>query len=225
MNFEQAYEEWWGKECRGAVGGRLRKLEEGHGHAERTFLESVWYPAFGHFESLLPEYEVRDFKDGCRYVDFAYIRGAFHAAIEIDGFGPHWRDITKEQFADQWIRQNDLVIDGWKVLRFAYDDVCRRPRRCQQAVHQLLGRWLGEYDASRQLTLEEKEILRIALASTAKPLTPSMVASRLGTSSDYAIKLLKGLVRQGLMAQAGGTKRIRSYKLVREAAGMAALVS
>lgn len=225
MSFEHIYGVWLDSELGKAEGGRLRKLEEGPGHAERAFLEFVWHPAFGHFDCLLPEFEVRDFKDGCRYVDFAYIRGGFRLAIEIDGFGPHWKEITREQFADQWVRQNDLIIDGWKVLRFAYDDIVHRPRRCQQAIHQLLGRWLGEYEEAAQtsLSLEEKEILRIAIGAAAKPLTPSMVAKGLGIGNEYAIKLLKGLIKKGVLAPAGGSARIRAYRLVRDTAGIVAL--
>lgn len=31
---------------------------EGHNHAERLFLEKVWWPAFENFLHLYPEYEI-----------------------------------------------------------------------------------------------------------------------------------------------------------------------
>lgn len=213
MAFEEKHVAWMELVVSGADGGRLRRLQEGQGHGEKAFLQAVWFPAFGGFEGLHPEYEVRDFKDGSRFIDFAYIRGAFRAAIEIDGFGPHWKDITQEQFADQWMRQNDLIIDGWKVLRFAYVDVTQRPRRCQQVLHQLLGRWLGEYDAAPALTPEEKEIVRVALGSVC-PVTPRMVADRLDVCTKHAAKLLRGLVEKRILSPVGkGTQRVRRYRV------------
>jgi very-short-patch-repair endonuclease len=57
------------------------------------------------------------------FIDFAFIRGHVRLAIEIDGYGPHLQKITRSQFSDQWIRQNHLMLDGWKLLRFSFDDV------------------------------------------------------------------------------------------------------
>lgn len=43
-------------------GESLRRLQEGHTHAEQHMLRNVWWPAFGTFASLHPEYEVKDFR-------------------------------------------------------------------------------------------------------------------------------------------------------------------
>lgn len=56
-------------------GESQRRLQDGHGHAEKLFLEQVWWPAVGRFDFLHAEYPISDFKDGDRYLDFAYIRG------------------------------------------------------------------------------------------------------------------------------------------------------
>jgi very-short-patch-repair endonuclease len=48
--------------------------------------------------------------------------------------------LSRQQFSDQLIRQNHLIIDGWKVLRFSLDDVKERPRMCEQLVQQFMGR-------------------------------------------------------------------------------------
>ncbi|WP_436241973.1 DUF559 domain-containing protein [Paenibacillus sp. LjRoot56] len=55
-------------------------------------------------------------------------------AIEIDGYATHVSEISRTQFSDGLIRQNHLMIDGWKVLRFSYDDVKNRPRMCEQII-------------------------------------------------------------------------------------------
>jgi hypothetical protein len=212
ISFEAAYSAWMEEHIKANNGERLRRLKEGHGHAEKLFLENVWWPAFGHFHHLVPEYEVHDFKDGHRYLDFAYIRGGFRVCIEIDGYGPHWRDASRWQFADQLMRQNHLIIDGWKVLRFAYDDILEKPRRCQQIVQQLLGRWLGEGETGAELSAEEKEIVRLALRKN-EPLTPCDVGAQLGICNKYARKLLRLLVMKKILSPASGSNRIRSYRL------------
>ncbi|MBW7454937.1 hypothetical protein ACFOLF_28745 [Paenibacillus sepulcri] len=64
MAFLPVYRSWMEKHLNSRSGERERRLAEGHGHAEKLFLEKVWYPAFGEFENLHPEYEVADFRDG-----------------------------------------------------------------------------------------------------------------------------------------------------------------
>ncbi|WP_308861957.1 hypothetical protein [Paenibacillus radicis (ex Xue et al. 2023)] len=64
--FKKEYGLFIRKQAEGRSGEYLRRLQEGHGHAERSFLEHVWWPAIGNFDYLHPEYEVHDFKDGTR---------------------------------------------------------------------------------------------------------------------------------------------------------------
>ncbi|WP_282941404.1 DNA-binding response regulator [Paenibacillus sp. RC67] len=164
MSFHSAYQEMIKRHEQKRTGERLRRLNERHGHAERMFMEHVWWPAFRDFENLHPEYEVQDFRDGVRFLDFAYVRGPLRLAIEIDGFGPHYQKMSRTQFSDQWIRQNHLIIDGWKVLRFSYDDVNDRPRMCAQLLQQFMGIWVTrKIEKAGLLTIEEKEIIRMAV--------------------------------------------------------------
>lgn len=192
-------------------GEALRRLTEGHGHAERLFLERVWWPVYGHFRHLHPEYEVADFEGGHRYLDFAYIRGDLKLAIEIDGYGPHVAKQSRWQFARQLNRQNQLVIDGWAVLRFAYDEVQEQPRRCQQTLQQFMGRWFDEGDLG-DLTFLERAIVRLAQQSHGV-LTPQEVRRHLNTGRDMTYKLLRDLVSKNWLEPAGGNQRIRSYRL------------
>lgn len=214
MGFDEAYDQFIRHHLDLRRGERRRRLEEGHGHAEKMFLENVWWPAFGNFQHLHPEYEVSDFKDGFRYVDYAYIHRSFHACFEIDGYGPHWREVDRWQFADQLMRQNHLVIDDWKVIRFAYDDVKTKPRRCQQIVQQLIGRELAAATAEQEqdFSLAEREIIRLALMR-GSGITPGDVGSHLQISNKWARKLLADLVVKKVFSPDGGTQRIRSYRL------------
>lgn len=163
MGFEEEYQTFMNTHLQARSGERLRRLQEGHKHAEMLFLKQVWWPSFHHFQYLYPEYEVNDFKDGTRYLDFAYIRPGIRICLEIDGFGPHLKNISRWQFSDSLERQNQLVIDGWTVIRFSYDQVKEKPRRCQQIVQQVIGRWLGDELDLTTLSLLEKEVLRLAI--------------------------------------------------------------
>jgi hypothetical protein len=172
----------------------------------------VWWPAFGQFRDLHPEYEVFDFKDGHRYLDYAFIRPHLRLAIEIDGYGPHWRNQTRWQFSDQWQRQNHLIIDGWSVLRFTYDDICDKPRLCQQILQQFMGAMLGENNSVGEATFLEKEIVRLA-KRLCRPITPDDVCHHFNIENKYARRILLSLTEKNWMKPASGTIRIRSYEL------------
>jgi hypothetical protein len=212
VGFTDEYEKFVSRHHqRGTDEGR-RRLPEGHGHAERRFLETVWWPTFHHFDHLHPEYEVNDYKDGYRYIDFAYIQPYFQVAIEIDGLGTHWRNITKWQFSDHCQRQNHLVIDGWNVIRFTYDDVNERPRLCQQTIQQLMGRWLADASSVGKTTAYEREIIR-RVVRTGRPITPRNVCELIQVGPDCAQRLLHTLTQNLWLQPASGTVRIRSYEL------------
>ncbi|MNI67713.1 hypothetical protein D3C73_1233600 [compost metagenome] len=172
----------------------------------------MWWLAIGNFENLHPEYEVVDYKDGFRYLDFAYLRPGLQLAIEIDGYGPHMRHISRVQFSDQCRRQNDLVIDGWKVLRYSYDDVKENPRFCQQKLQQFMGRWLGQDERVVEVDWEEKEIIRLFLKSSC-PVTPTDLANHFGVTTKTARVWLHQMLTKKWIQPVGGSQRIRSYKL------------
>ncbi|MGG6314571.1 DNA-binding response regulator [Paenibacillus macerans] len=216
MGFQESYTQWMKGHLGDRQGERERRLREGHGHAEKLFAEKVWWPAFQHFRNLHPEYEVTDFKDGYRYLDFAYIRAGLVLAIEIDGYGPHLRNISRSQFADQWRRQNDLVLDGWKMLRFTYDDVHDSPRYCQQTLQQFMGRWLGEEGQAVQLDYHEKEVLRLFLR-TGGPITPGEICRHMGIENKTARKWFRQLAEKRWIEPASGSERVRSYLLTIDA--------
>jgi hypothetical protein len=156
---------------------------------------------------------VKDFRDGTRFLDFAFLRHSLKLAIEIDGYGPHASPISRTQFADQWIRQNHLIIDGWKILRFSYDDVKTRPRMCEQILQQFMGRFLGRDASSTDVTVSyvEKEVLRFAL-SLDRPLTPQDVCDALSVKNAKARQILKTMLVKNLIQIAGkGSQRIRKY--------------
>jgi hypothetical protein len=73
--------------------------------------------------------------DGCEpgpvelTVDFAYPE--LRVAIELDGLAKR----TSRQAVDRELaRQNAMVLDGWRVLRFTWSDVTERPGRVVDCV-------------------------------------------------------------------------------------------
>ncbi|WP_078596072.1 hypothetical protein [Evansella clarkii] len=212
MGFEEEYQTFMNIHLQARSGERLRRLQEGHKHAEMMFLKHVWWPSFHHFQYLCPEYEVNDFKEGTRYLDFAYIRPGIRICLEIDGFGPHLKNISRWQFSDSLERQNQLVIDGWTVIRFSYDQVKEKPRRCQQIVQQVIGRWLGDELHLTTLSFLEKEVLRLAIRK-GEAISPIEVEKYLKLSDKTVKKILSQLVDKKMLIPASGIVKIRSYQL------------
>ena len=212
MGFEEEYQTFMNAHLQVRKGERLRRLQEGHNVAEKLFLKQVWWPLFHQFSYLHPEFEVNDFKDGTRFLDFAYIRPAIRICFEIDGYGPHLKNISRWQFSDNLERQNQLVIDGWTVIRFSYDQIKEQPRRCQQIVQQVIGRWLGDELDQPSLSLVEKEVLRLSIRK-GEAIFPVDVQKYLKISDKTARKVLSQLVDKKKLIPATGNTRIRSYQV------------
>jgi hypothetical protein len=84
MSFDEAYSRFILHHLKHRKGEAKRRLKDGHGHAEKMFLELVWWPALGNFNQLHPEFEIQDFQNGFRYLDYAFIREPFRICFEID---------------------------------------------------------------------------------------------------------------------------------------------
>lgn len=172
--FEEYAKEWLHAQISTSRGERKRRLEDQR-HAESVFLQQVWWPAIGDFEHLHGEFEVSDFKDGRRFLDYAYLRAPYKICFEIDGFGPHCREADRVQFADGLMRQNHLILDDWIIIRFSYDSVKGKPRQCQQILQQLFGK-LYSLKPEHALSLEQKEIIRY-MSISQKSVSPTEISS------------------------------------------------
>lgn len=78
---------------------------------------------------------VRQYKVGTRRIDYAYVEQLI--AIELDGRGEHGK---KAVFEDDRKRQNELVLEGWTVLRFTWDDVTKRSDEVIETIGRALSR-------------------------------------------------------------------------------------
>lgn len=186
-------------------------------HASLYFLRFIWWPAFHSFAGLVPEHETIDYKDGYRYIDFVYVTNGLRIAIELDGRGPHRLHISAADFEDELMRQNDLVLDRWLVMRFPFLMIRDKPRQCQQLLQQLLGTasadLAAEFDA---LCATEKRIIVHASRSTT-PIAPSQLSVALGLHRNTILKYLTRLKNGGFISPLDQSHRVvRRYKLNRE---------
>lgn len=118
IDFDEAYEVWVYSLLEEETNPRvLSRLENGLEHGTLEFLRSVWFPVMKNFNHLQPEWEVRDFHNGYRYLDLAYMPGnGVKGGIEIQGYGPHARDLDVRRFKDLCWRHCLLTLDDWNFL-------------------------------------------------------------------------------------------------------------
>ncbi|MBX6351485.1 MAG: MarR family transcriptional regulator [Clostridia bacterium] len=214
---EEAYERFLAFHEARRKGEDLRRLVEGHREPEARFAKTVWFPTVRSFDDLHPEYPVRDSRGVVRYLDFAYLHGPLRLALEIDGYGPHESRASRRAFADDRHRQNDLVIDGWVVLRFAADEVFERPDACRLELQRFLGVWFGPSLApvrasAAGLGARERDALRFLLQLD-RPAQPGDLARRFGVTNQTARAWLRRLRERGLVAVHSGPRRARRYRV------------
>ncbi|MBB6674970.1 DNA-binding response regulator [Cohnella nanjingensis] len=211
-----AYDLMMARAIKDSRGERKRRLQEEHGYLEKRFLENVWWPAVGNLDHLHPEYEIRDFKDGVRYGDYAYLPSpGLGLLLEADGYGPHGRDITRWQFGDGLERQNHIWIEGWKMLRFSRDYILEKPRQCQQTLLAGLAKWAGWLQRGEaDLNMYERAILHLA-GEYRNNMNFSFIHTTLGINDRTAAKNLRSLVeKKFLKPHISKSGRIMSYSLI-----------
>ena len=109
-------------------------------YPERVFFDNVIAKAVAPtaLESVSHQYDVRQ-NGRSRRVDFAIIGQRKKIALELDGFTYHAEgQVTQSEFSDHLERQNELVQDGWTVLRFSWQDVVERPSYCIDQIRRSL---------------------------------------------------------------------------------------
>lgn len=214
-NFNQKYDEWIQRNIVEEKNQRRRELlEKGLGHGTVQFLRSIWFPAIGNFDHLYPEWEVRDFNNSYRYLDLAFKpEQNSKGCIEIQGFGPHARDLDVKRFKDLCWRHSFLALDGWTLLPIAYLSITDEPQRCQQLVLAFIGKFIST-EVTTELSWLEAEVIRL-LRRKLKPMTPLEISNHLRISARHTRKILHRLVEQQKLVVASGKERARTYKLSR----------
>ncbi|SFI76452.1 hypothetical protein SAMN02799624_02074 [Paenibacillus sp. UNC496MF] len=210
--FGQQYEEWMQRQLAEEPNARRNELpRRGLGHGSVAFLRSVWFPAVGHFHDLHAEWEVRDFGNGYRYLDLAYRPGGAKGAIEIQGYGPHARDLDIVRFKDLCRRHCLLALDGWTFLPIAYPSIVDEPKACQQLVLAFIDKFVAT-DVPASLSWLEAETVRFA-RRLLRPFSPVELESHLRVSDRHARRVLHDLVERQLLDVASGSQRARTYRI------------
>lgn len=212
--FDKSHKEWLNKHAEKRKGDFKKRLNMSHAHAEIEFLRHIWWPAFGHFNHLHPEYEVTDFFDGRRYLDFAYIRAGIRIAIEVDPYGTHYDKLDRRQYSNQWVRHMHLLNDNWIIVRISLDDIRERPRLWQQLLQQMLGRLFGEHvSIPTELGSRERDIVRMALRLE-RPIKLADVRALLQCGYATARKQLAMLESKGwLLPLRTGAERTHAWQV------------
>lgn len=210
--FNQQYEEWMHSNLAAERNPRRTELlQKGLGHGTVEFLRSVWFPAVGNFNHLFPEWEVRDFGNGYRYLDLAYMPAGAKGGIEIQGFGPHARDLDVRRFKDLCRRHCLLSLDGWTFLPIAYPSIVDEPKQCQQLVLAFIGKFIAS-DVPSTLSWLEAETVRFS-RRLLRPFTPLELAGHLRICDRQARRILHNLVDLQMLYIVSGQERVRTYKL------------
>ncbi|OPA80932.1 transcriptional regulator [Paenibacillus selenitireducens] len=210
--FDQHYENWLQENLDMEKNPRRRELlTKGLGHGTVEFLRSIWFPVVGNMNHLHPEWEVHDFSNGYRYLDLAYMPAGAKGGIEIQGYGPHARDLDVRRFKDLCLRHCLLSLDGWTFLPIAYPSIVDEPKKCQQLVLSFIGKFVAS-DVPSSLSWLEAETVRFA-RRLLRPITPLELANHLRVSDRQARRILHELVNPQIMEVESGQQRARTYKL------------
>jgi hypothetical protein len=140
-----------------------------------------------------------------RYLDLAYRPGGAKGGIEIQGYGPHARDLDVRRFKNLCLRHSLLTLDGWTFLPIAYLSIKDEPKQCQQLVLSFIGRFMS-IDAPSHLNWLEAETMRLA-RRLLRPFTPMELANHLMVSDRHARRVLHKLVEIEILCVASGNER------------------
>lgn len=210
--FEEEFENWLNRHIEREKNARRReRLRNGLSHGTIVFLRTIWFPIVGNLEDLHPEYEVRDFNGGYRYLDLAYMRGGAKGCIEIQDYRSHARDIEAGRFKDLCMKQALLVLDDWFFLPIAYLSIRDDPEICKQLVLSFIGKFLS-MDTAHALNWAEAETLRFS-RRLLRPFTAEELARNLQLTVRHTRTVLHSLVNRKFLVVSSGKQRYRSYRL------------
>ncbi len=210
--FDTTFEAWMEKNVLEETNPRRRELlEKGLGYGTVEFLRKIWYPMVGNFDHLYPEWEIRDFNNRYRYLDLAYMPVGVKGCIEIQGYGPHARDLNVSRFKDLCWRHSLLALEGWTILPIAYLTIKEEPKQCQQLILAFVGKFLVT-ETPTKLTWLEAEVVRYTRRSLL-PVSPQELTDHLRISDRHLRRILHNLVDLQILTIASGNLRARTYKL------------
>ncbi|MNO58936.1 hypothetical protein D3C76_495120 [compost metagenome] len=197
MGFAEEHRKWVEDHVSRRSGERRGRLERGHGHGERIFLEKVWWPMMGNFNDLHPEYEVMDWRNKPYFVDFVWKPGQVKFAFEVKGYGPHVQNTDRTRYRQELNRETYLQIAGYRVVAIPYDDLEASPELMITLLRSLLMPFLTlRMEEQEKFNRLERDILRIAVRSNGC-IRPVDLVRELGIHPRTAKKGLSALCEKG----------------------------
>jgi len=212
MSFFDEHKKWLDNHIKSRTGERRGRLERGHGHGERMFLERIWWPIFGNFDYLHPEYEVLDWRGNPYFVDFVCIQGQSKFAFEVKGYGPHVQNTDRIRYRRELNRETYLHILGYRVISIPYDELEEQPQNIITLLKSLLTPYLNirpRYEYTRL----EKEVIQFA-ARSVEPIRPVQLERALMINHRTVVRTLTRLCELGKLKPIVSSKsgRVMQYE-------------
>lgn len=198
MGFVEEHTKWLQHHLKRRNGERRGRLERGHGHGEKMFLERVRWPVFGSLEDLHPEYEVTDWRGRPYFLDLVWMLadGRCKFAFEIKGFGPHVQQTDRIRYRQELNRETYLQVLGYKVVAIPYDDLAEQPELTISLLKMLLSPYLSSRKIDNEYSRLERDVLMLAHRSN-KPLRPVDLVKELSINHRTAVQTLQSLTTKG----------------------------
>ncbi|QGG57346.1 hypothetical protein [Paenibacillus sp. B01] len=210
--FQSAHALWLQKHVQSRSGERKDRLLRGHGHGEKLFLERVWWPMFGHFDGLHPEYEVRDWRGSPSFLDFVWFRGAYRLNFEIKGYGPHVQQSDRTKYTRELLREMNLYGLGYRTVSVPYDALASEPQLVQSLLQAILSRLDLSSGSERRFSPIEAGLLQVA-RRTDGYLYPHRAAEQLGIHTKTAQRYMRKLAAEGWLVPVQKGTRVCRYRL------------
>lgn len=208
MGFVEEHQKWLDYHKKRRTGERLDRLERGHKHGEKMFVERVWWPIFGHMDDLHPEYEVSDWRGRPYFVDLVWKPGQVKFAFEVKGYGPHVQQTDRTRYRQELNRETYLQIAGYRVVTIPYDDLELVPELTISLIKSLLAPCMFKNvdEETRRYSRLERDILRIASRWNGS-IRPVDLVRELGVNPRTVKKYMNSLCEKGkfrpVLAQGG----------------------
>lgn len=210
--FEHMHAKFLDKHLAGRNGERKGRLLRGHKHGEKLFLQNVWWPIFGNFDHLHPEYEILDWNRKSIFLDFAFLSPYGRFGIECDGFQTHVKDMDREKFSYSLGRGTFLTGLGWKMIHFSFDDIRERPEVCRMLLQMVIGPLLMRKESTTPVVKIEKELLLLA-CNLGRPIRPKDVCDEWKIDFRTARKHLVSLTEKGWLQPISKGQTARYYEI------------
>lgn len=102
---------------------------------EQIFVEDIFYPYAGEngLDYLQAQTPFDDSECRTRKLDFTVSTNRYNYVIEIDGYTYHAEGaarVTPEYFDDLLMKHNDLILNGYILIRFSYNQIRNHPDLC-----------------------------------------------------------------------------------------------